>query len=135
MTIINDVKLQSIIITKPSKLAYSHSCIAKCVFLLCLELAGQDPVKLDLGFNQLHVASTPSATFPLDITSKIFLRKRNDEWVADNPRVKFEVDGMDGLHDVTRAVLNTSMLSVIIGTKKTLNEDVLKNQRGDSLQS
>ncbi len=126
MTIIDNVKLQSIIIIKPGKLAYSHSCIADFVLLLCLELAGQDPVKLDLGFNQLHVASTPSATFPLDITGKTFLWKRNDEWLADNPRVKIGVVGTNELHSVTRVVLNSSMLSVKLGIKTMLNEDFLK---------
>ena len=58
--------------------------------------------------------------------AKHILGKRNDEWLVDNPRVKIGVVGMDRLHDVTCVVLNSSMLSVKINTKMTLNEDVLK---------
>ena len=117
MSIIDDVKLQSIIIIKSGKLAYSHICIATFVLLLFLEIAGQDPVHLDLGFNQLHVVII--ATFPLDITGKTFNSKRNDEWLTDDQRGKIGVAGMNGLHDATNVVLNSSMLSMNLDTMTT----------------
>ena len=44
----------------------------------------------------------------------------------DNPMVKIRVVGMDGLHNVTHVVLNSSMLLMKLDTKMMFNKDTLK---------